>query len=62
MYLNRRGKMTFLNSLGLLFIGLKLANIIFWPWGWVLFPLWGPLFFTFILGIVDAIVTSVKGR
>lgn len=26
-----------------LFVGLKLAGIIAWPWLWVLAPLWGPL-------------------
>jgi len=31
--------------LALLFIGLKLSHIIFWPWVWVLSPIWiGALF------------------
>lgn len=29
--------------LALLFIGLKLGNVISWSWWWVLFPLWFPL-------------------
>lgn len=29
--------------LSVLFIGLKLSNIIFWSWVWVLSPLWLPV-------------------
>lgn len=29
--------------LAILFIGLKLGNVIQWPWIWVLSPLWIPL-------------------
>lgn len=32
-------------ALGLLFIGLKLGNVIAWPWIWVLSPFWIPLAF-----------------
>jgi hypothetical protein len=42
--------------LGLLFIGLKLSNIINWSWLWVLSPLWIPfvllLAFALIMGLV----------
>ena len=31
----------FLGLLTLLFIGLKLSNIIAWSWWWVTIPLWG---------------------
>lgn len=31
-----------LGILGVLFIGLKLADIIAWSWWWVLAPFWGP--------------------
>ena len=30
----------FTNALALLFIGLKLAKVIDWPWIWVLSPIW----------------------
>lgn len=33
-------KLTFPAALGLLFIGLKLAGYITWPWLWVLAPFW----------------------
>ena len=32
----------FFSILGIVFIGLKLANIITWPWVWVLAPIWIP--------------------
>jgi len=38
----RRG-VGFLPLLTLLFIGLKLGNVINWSWWWVLAPMWGPL-------------------
>lgn len=33
-------KLGFFSALGLLFIGLKLADIITWSWLWVLTPFW----------------------
>ena len=35
------GGIGFLGALGILFIGLRLAGIIDWPWWVVLSPLWG---------------------
>lgn len=37
------GGIGFFGALTLLFIGLKLGNVIDWPWPIVLMPLWGPL-------------------
>lgn len=37
----RSGGVGFFGLLGLLFIGLKLAGCIDWPWWVVLSPLWG---------------------
>jgi hypothetical protein len=37
------GGVGFFDLLTLLFIGLKLAGCISWPWFWVLSPLWGTL-------------------
>lgn len=36
------GGVGFLGLLAILFIGLKLGNVITWSWWWVLAPLWGP--------------------
>lgn len=60
-------KISFLPALTLLFIGLKLTNVIDWSWIWVLSPLWLPfaavfgaacLFFGFVfaIGVLAAIV------
>ena len=37
----------FTGLLTILFIGLKLGNIISWSWFWVLSPLWIPIAITF---------------
>lgn len=39
----RCGGVGFLSLLGLLFIGLRLAGLIDWPWWVVLSPIWGQL-------------------
>lgn len=39
--------------LTILFIGLKLGNIIDWSWWWVLAPMWLPL--TVVVGIMLAV-------
>lgn len=36
--------------LGLLFVGLRLGNVIDWSWLWVLAPFWGPLALLILLG------------
>ena len=42
----------FLGLLTILFIGLRLTNLITWSWWWVLAPLWIPVaLFTLIIGI-----------
>lgn len=46
------GGISFSGLLGILFIGLKLAGIIDWPWLWVLCPLWLPL--AIVLAVVVA--------
>lgn len=53
--------MTFLNLLGLLFIGLKLAGVIEWAWLLVLSPLiipWGIALLFVISGIIVAAITK----
>lgn len=41
-------------ALAVLFIGLKLTNLIAWSWIWVLSPLWIPfaLFVAFFLAVI----------
>lgn len=35
--------MKFMEALLLLFIGLKLLDVISWSWFWVFAPIWGPV-------------------
>ena len=39
----------FFGMLGILFIGLRLANVIDWDWWVVLMPIWAPLAFVAFL-------------
>lgn len=48
--------MTFPTLLAILFIGLKLGNVINWSWLWVLSPLWIPLAIAIVLLIVVGII------
>ena len=47
----------FLGILSLIFITLKLCNVISWSWWWVLAPIWGP----FVAGIGIVLVFLVLG-
>ena len=47
----RSGGMSFTGALAILFIGLKLAGIIDWPWVWVLSPLW--------IGLAIAVLATI---
>jgi len=48
------GGIGFAGALTIVFIGLKLANIITWSWWWVLSPLW----ISFLLGVVILIIVG----
>ena len=39
----------FTGMLTILFIGLKLTNVIDWSWWWVFSPLWGGVLLAFLL-------------
>lgn len=47
----RSGGMSFTGALAILFIGLKLAGFIDWPWVWVLSPLW--------IGLAIAVLAAI---
>ena len=49
---------SFFEWLALLFIGLRLAKVIAWPWVWVLAPLWLPV----CLAIIIACVVVLCGK
>lgn len=45
-------QLNFLDLLGLLFIGLKLAGSIDWSWWWVLAPLWVPAGLVIVVALI----------
>ena len=57
---NRSGGVGFLGMLGILFIGLKLAGFIDWPWVWVLSPLWGWLALIFVCVVIYVIADMIE--
>ena len=50
----------FLGLLTILFIGLKLTNIISWSWLWVLSPMWFPLVITLVVLALLALMLIKK--
>ena len=49
-------QVSFFSLLGVLFIGLKLAEVITWSWWLVLLPLYGPLLIVFLIFLLAALV------
>lgn len=53
---------SFCSMLTILFIGLKLANVINWSWWWVLSPIWIPVTFGVFVLIFCAIIFYIVGK
>lgn len=60
------GGIGFFGALTLLFIALRLLNVIDWPWVWVLAPLWAPalaigifMLLIFLVGLLLFVVNSI---
>lgn len=49
-----------LSALGILFVGLRLANIITWPWVWVLCPFWIPFSVFLVILVIAFIIYCFK--
>ena len=47
----------FAGALAILFIGLKLGNVITWSWLWVLSPIWIPLALAILIFFIVALVS-----
>jgi hypothetical protein len=45
--------------LGVLFITLKLCNVIDWSWWWVLSPFWMPPVFILVVGLLIVLIASL---
>lgn len=57
------GGIGFLGLLTIVFIVLKLTNLIAWSWWWVLAPIWLPLLITlFVAAICFGIAIIKKGK
>ena len=53
------GGIGFTGLLTVLFVGLKLTNVIAWSWWWVLSPLWIPLLLVIIIAIIGGIAAAL---
>lgn len=54
------GGITFVGLLQVLFIGLKLAHVIDWPWVWVLSPIWMSMALLLLVFAVLLVIALVK--
>lgn len=54
------GGIGFIGLLVIMFIVLRLCNVIAWSWWWVLAPLWIPVAIT-IICIIDIIIVAAIG-
>lgn len=52
----------FTGLLALLFIALKLLNVIDWSWWWVLAPLWGGIAFALVVLLTEFVVIIIKDK
>ena len=50
-----------IGALQILFIGLKLTEIIDWSWGWVLSPMWMPVTLIIAVGLLSGILSVIRG-
>ena len=53
------GGIGFTGLLTVLFVGLKLTNVIAWSWWWVLSPIWIPILLLIVFLIIAAIFTAL---
>jgi len=54
------GGLSFTGALTILFIGLKLGNVIHWSWWWVLSPIWISLSIVVFILLIVAIVFLIS--
>lgn len=55
----RSGGIGFLGLLTILFVGLKLTDVIAWSWWWVLAPLWIPWAIILVIVVVIVLVVGI---
>lgn len=54
------GEMGFCGLLTIVFIVLKLIDIISWSWWWVLSPLWIPVGVAIVVAIIGVIILAIR--
>jgi hypothetical protein len=54
------GGLSFTGALTILFIGLKLGNVIHWSWWWVLSPIWISLSIILFILLIVAIIFLIS--
>ena len=52
---------SFTGALTVLFVGLKLTNVITWSWWWVLSPIWISLSLAVVILTIAAIIAIIAG-
>ena len=55
---NSNGGIGFVGLLTILFVGLRLTNVITWTWLWVLSPLWISFGLVIILLLIGIVITK----
>ena len=55
----RVGGISTLGLLGIMFVGLKLANVINWSWWWVTAPWWGPFALSLAI-VIGAVIFALS--
>ena len=48
--------------MGVMFIGLKIAGVINWPWIWVLAPFWGSILLAALVLFIAAAIVTIANR
>nr|DAE55077.1 MAG TPA: transmembrane protein [Caudoviricetes sp.] len=56
------GGIGFFGALTILFIGLKLGNVITWSWLWILAPMWIPTIIGIMVLIIYALYYEIRFR
>ena len=56
------GEIGFFGALTILFIGLKLGNVITWSWLWILAPMWIPTIIGIMVLIIYALYYEIRFR
>jgi hypothetical protein len=58
---SRSSSISFTGALTILFVGLKLTNVITWSWWWVLSPIWISFSLAVVVIAIVAIIAIIAG-